>query len=472
MKEIICGNIVEYFSKINSIRPHKSAILENHFSISYNDLFELSQKACSYLKFQKLSPGDRVVFAQDHCIQSVVYLLGLIQLGCVPVMLSCASAPARIAEAHKIGVCKNFDQIALTKLQNFAPDKNYYQFDPDQEAIWFVSSGTTGNQKYIVHRHLNLANIWRLVLPSYGINEDSCILSSAKITFSYGLVNFFMSLGVGATSVLRQENFNSKTLIKTLADADVTHLFTNPTLITHLVKTHKKKLDLPRLGVIVSGSDHLPISIVHDLQKIFDGKLIDSYGMAEVMHAITSQTVNNPAPGTTGTPVPGIICQLRKNDHVVHPGEVGELWVQHPYSALCYWNNYQKTQEVFNGSWLRTGDLMRQDCQGNYVYQGRVDNLVKIRSQTVNIAQIEYILVSYPDIDDCQVVPVKNNLGELELVAFVCGQQPIESSNIKKYLAQYIDSHEIPKKIQSVEKIERTTTGKKIRHTEYRQVDH
>jgi len=69
--------------------------------------------------------------------------------------------------------------------------------------------------------------------------------------------------------------------------------------------------------------------------------------------------------GTTGKPVPGYEAQIvDEQDRPVPPGEIGELRVSGPSSAIAYWNNREKSLQAFRGRWTYTGDKYRQDTDG------------------------------------------------------------------------------------------------------------
>jgi len=59
-------------------------------------------------------------------------------------------------------------------------------------------------------------------------------------------------------------------------------------------------------------------------------------------------------------------------------GEIGELHVKGPTSALGYWCNREKTQATFLGDWVRTGDKFTRNADGRYVYCGRSDDMLKV----------------------------------------------------------------------------------------------
>ena len=66
--------------------------------------------------------------------------------------------------------------------------------------------------------------------------------------------------------------------------------------------------------------------------------------------------------GTTGKAVPGYEVKLIGDDGTpVKQGEMGELYMRGPSSAIMYWNNREKSRSTFQGEWTRSGDKYLED---------------------------------------------------------------------------------------------------------------
>ena len=109
--------------------------------------------------------------------------------------------------------------------------------------------------------------------------------------------------------------------------------------------------------------------------------------------------------GTTGKPVPGYEIKLIGDDgQPVEPGELGELYVRGPTSAIMYWNNREKSRTTFQGEWTRSGDKYFQDEDGYYVCAGRQDDMLKVSGIYVSPFEVEAALSSHPEVLEAAVV--------------------------------------------------------------------
>src|SRR5260370_39971052 len=72
-----------------------------------------------------------------------------------------------------------------------------------------------------------------------------------------------------------------------------------------------------------------------------------------MLHIFISNYPGGVKYGTTGKPVPGYDIRLVDDDGnvITRSGEMGELQVRGPTSAVMYWNDRERTRETFLGEW-------------------------------------------------------------------------------------------------------------------------
>ena len=117
-----------------------------------------------------------------------------------------------------------------------------------------------------------------------------------------------------------------------------------------------------------------------------------------MLHIFLSNRPGNVRYGTSGTPVPGYELRIVGDDGLpVAPGQVGELQVCGPTSAMAYWNNRQKSRDTFQGPWTRSGDKYSIDGEGFFVYAGRTDDMLKVSGMYVSPFEVEGALLT-PDL--------------------------------------------------------------------------
>src|SRR2546421_6987765 len=105
-------------------------------------------------------------------------------------------------------------------------------------------------------------------------------------------------------------------------------------------------------------------------------------------------------PTSVGQPIPGTRAFLvNEVGEAVPPGEIGELVVEGHHVMSGYWNAEEETQaRFFHGPHgeprLRTGDLFTQDCEGDFYFVSRKDDLIKSRGFRISPREVESLILS------------------------------------------------------------------------------
>ena len=156
----------------------------------------------------------------------------------------------------------------------------------------------------------------------------------------------------------------------------------------------------------ISAGEALPPDVGRRWQERYGVDILDGIGSTEMLHIFLSNYPGDVKYGTTGKPVPGYDIRLIDDDGNVikTKGEMGELQVRGPTSAVMYWNNREKTRETFLGEWTRSGDKYVEDEGGYYVYCGRRDDMLKVGGIYVSPFEVEGALCTHPDVLEAAVV--------------------------------------------------------------------
>jgi len=424
----------------------------------------------------KFNPGDRVIILMDDCVEWPVAFLSIIALGGCPVLTSVSLEPEAVDKIIQISDAK----LIITSLPRdyqvpiiskddilVAPEgkfDNYYNWHPDENCWWYLTSGTTGDQKCIVHRHQNLFNITEQVhWNALRMTKDSVVLATPKLQFAYGFVVSLSTLYTGATHILSSGKPAPSKLFKKLNDHKVTNFFTTVYVLNSILK-HKQGETFPHtVNYLVSSGEPLPNSLAVNFEKEFRINIIDMLGMAELGQTYCIQDFYNPEFGTIGRPVPGVEFEIRNdNGTLVRPGEIGELYVKSKSMATFYWKNWQKTKDTFYGPWLRTGDCVVELPSGNYKFISRANGGFKINNEYITPTEIESVILDNEAILDCMIVFKNTEVGEIHAHIVTKDNKVVD---LKDYLKLKLPAYKIPKYFHYSNELPTTVTGKKLRRT-------
>jgi benzoate-CoA ligase family protein len=337
----------------------------------------------------------------------------------------------------------------------------------DDVGFWLYTSGSTGRFKGAVHLHRDLVHTAELYGRGVlGIREDDRVFSAAKLFFAYGLGNAMsFPLYVGATAVLMAERPTVASVRRRLVEQSPTIFCGVPTLYASMLADPELATG-SALRVCISAGEALPRDIGERFRERTGVDILDGIGSTEMLHIFLSNRPGDVRYGTTGKVVPGYEVKLvDERGQPVPPGQVGDLWVSGPSSAVAYWNKRDLSLATFHGPWTRTGDHYVCDEDGYFTYQGRSDDMLKVGGIYVSPFEVEAALVSHAAVLEAAVVahPDEHDLvkpkalvvlKDLELASEALADEL--RAHVKAMLAPY----KYPRWVEFVRELPKTATGK------------
>jgi len=240
-----------------------------------------------------------------------------------------------------------------------------------------------------------------------------------------------------------------------------------PTLFNSLLGSG----ELPRSGehalrLCTSAGEALPEHVGRAWRDHTGVDIVDGIGSTEMLHIFVSNRPGEVRYGVTGRPVPGYRVRLvDEQGSEVTPGEIGEMHVSGPTAAACYWNNADKTRETFLGEWVRTGDKFRQTPQGEFIYCGRRDEMLKVGGIWVSPMEVEAALMAHESVFEAAVVGAADENGLVKPMAFVVlkpgsDQSLASRAALQDFVKARLAPYKYPRWIEFVDALPKTATGK------------
>jgi benzoate-CoA ligase len=267
--------------------------------------------------------------------------------------------------------------------------------------------------------------------------------------------------------VLMAERPTPPAVFKRLVEHKPTIFYGVPTLYVAMLASDAlpKKEDVA-LRICTSAGEALPREVGEKFRRHFGCDILDGLGSTEMLHIFISNRAGSVRYGTSGQPVPGYDVELRdESGQRVAPGEIGDLYIRGPSSALLYWCNREKSRSTFIGEWLRSGDKYVMDADGYYCYSGRSDDMLKVSGQYVSPIEVENVMIEHPAVLECAVVGKNDAEGLTKTTAYVVlakGQTetPALSEELKGFVKGKLAPHKYPRDILFVTELPKTATGK------------
>jgi acetyl-CoA synthetase len=178
-----------------------------------------------------------------------------------------------------------------------------------------------------------------------------------------------------------------------------------------------------------------------------------------------------PKPGSLGRAMPGHVAAIvDAAGRELAPGEIGQIAFRRPDPVMMleYWRNPEATANKYAGDWLLTGDLGQRDDDGYFWYRSRTDDVITSAGYRIGPGEIEDALNGHPAVAMSAVIGVPDPVTTESIVAYVVlrpGQlgDAALSEAIRESVRTRLARHECPRRIEFVEALPMTATGKIMR---------
>jgi acyl-coenzyme A synthetase/AMP-(fatty) acid ligase len=301
------------------------------------------------------------------------------------------------------------------------------------------------------------------------LTTDDITLSVPKLFFGYALgSNVLFPFSVGASCVLFPERSTPETLFALAKRHRPTILINVPTMVQQMVSHASADADdLASLRLATSAGEALPAELYARWMARFGVELLDGLGTAEMWHIFLTNHPGRVVPGTLGHVVEGFTVKLCDSDgREVADGDVGALWVKGDSRALAYWQRMEDTVQAFRGEWYVSGDMLRRNADGTYVYCGRADDMLKVSGKWLAPGELENCLLQHDAVREVAVVGVTTADGLVKPCAFVVSDRATTGleAELQAFARSRLEPYKYPREVVFVTSLPRTHLGKVDRH--------
>lgn len=500
----------ELIAEAVSRQPDKCAVTHKKHSMTYAEIYGQSCRLAASLREMGVRRGDRVCCYLEKRLEKVIVFFGVSLAGAVFVPVRGGGRPYQvlhviencdagvlITTAQKFSLLQElpaslYGAVILDRSGNSFPASLTIRFwnemADDREKHWplpvviaqdlaaiLYTSGSSGRPKGVVLTHGNIIAGAYSVAEYLKIDKNDRLLSYLSFGFDYGLNQLTTSFLSQAQLILFDYLF-PRDILRAVEQHQVTGL-------AAVSATWIQLLQIPwgdacsSLRYVTNSGGALPVGFVKELrQRIPQADIFLMYGLTEAFRStyLDPEMVDK-RPGSIGKAVPGEeIMVLDSNNRPVKPGETGELVHRGSLVAMGYWNDAEKTRQMFRpypfqnkdaGTLERvvySGDYVHLDSEGFLYFEGRKDAMIKTAGNRVSPTEVEEVVYSAGIVADVVAFGVSHEIYGQAVCIVVSALEGVVLSkeNLKGFCRENMPAYMVPTHIQILDMLPRNANGK------------
>jgi len=344
--------------------------------------------------------------------------------------------------------------------------------NPDEVAAILKTSGTTDNPKYVILTHKGLIFNIQAHINSLFLTKDDVTLIQLPMCFGYCFSSQTLAhIFLGATISFASTSFTPDVFLNDIERHNVTNSTVVPSMLSILdryMSKQSKIYQIESLRYLCFGGAKTNISLIKEFSnRLSHAKLVQTYGLTEHSPRITTRIYekNDQYTEDVGFALAGIEIQIRNGSGKQLTDEkAGEIWVKSPSVMLRYYANPTATMRIIKNKWLDTGDIGYFDKDKRLYITGRKKNIIIRSGININPEAIENCIMQASCVNRVQVIGEEHSVYGENPVANVL-LDPLANhkdarEEILKLCKEQLPTHMLPYKIQFVDSLSMTITGK------------
>ncbi|MGI6279568.1 MAG: AMP-binding protein [Acutalibacteraceae bacterium] len=476
---------------------------------TFNDMKRASNQCANYFKSLGIKKGDKVMLVLKRHYQFWYSILALHKLGAVAIpathllqqhdfeyRFNSAEVSAIVCTAdddvaHQVDLAEAASPTLKTKIlvggsrpgwHDFEEEyklysTHFYRSDEtpcgDEDMLMFFTSGTTGYPKIATHSHKYPLGHYITAKYWHGVEPNGLHFTISDTGWGKALWGKLYGQWLCETAVFTYDfdRFDAADILPMFAKYNITTFCAPPTMLRMMIKQDLSKYDLSSIKHMTTAGEALNPEVYKQFEKATGLKIMEGFGQTELTLVIANLIGSTAKIGSMGKPTPLYDVELVDQDgNPVPVGETGEIVVKTSEKVPCglfkgYYNNAEKTEEVWHDGYYHTGDTAWRDEDGYYWYVSRVDDVIKSSGYRIGPFEIESVIMELPYVLECGVSAAPDEVRGQVVKASVVLVPGVEGTEeLKKEIQTYVKTHTAPYKYPRIvefrKELPKTISGK------------
>ncbi|MCK4857403.1 MAG: AMP-binding protein, partial [candidate division Zixibacteria bacterium] len=338
---------------------------------------------------------------------------------------------------------------------------------PDDTALVLHTSGTTSRPKIVPLTQTNICSSAHNISVTLELSEKDCCLNVMPLFHIHGLIGAVGSSLTAGASIVCTPGLDAERFFEWVDTFQPTWYTAVPTMhqaILARASANREIIARRPMRFIRSCSAALPEHVMAALEDVFGAPVIESYGMTEACHQMTSNPLPSlpRKPGSVGVAAGPDVAIMDKAGNLLSVGEIGEVVIRGINVTDGYENNPTSNQGAFTNGWFRTGDQGRFDNDGYLFLTGRLKEIINRGGEKIAPKEVDEILIQHPAITQAVAFAVPHvTMGEDVAAAVILSENAaVTESEIRDFVSARLADYKVPSQVLIVEEIPKGPTGK------------
>lgn len=471
--------------------------------LTYAELDLAANRVANALLAEGVGRDDRVAFLDKNALELFEIMFGAAKVGAVTCPVNWRLAPAEIAHIVNdsgarvmvVGAefCSLLDQIeselsTVKRIVVLGDHGRHERYDswrdahgtedpnlpvtPDDVALQFYTSGTTGLPKGAMLSGRALAALVPLANEALGLGADTVSLVVMPCFHVAGSGWALFGLFNGARNVLmRDVDFGA--ILEAIPRYRITDAVFVPAVLQFLLATPGcDATDFSSLRTILYGASPISEEVLVGSIERFGCRFVQAYGLTETDGAAVLLPAEDHDPGgpnrhrlrAAGVPLPGVEVRVVDADGGDVPvGEIGEVWIKSPGNMVGYWNMPEASAAALTpDGWFKSGDAGYLDDDGYLYIADRVKDMIISGGENIYPAEIESVLMSMPGVADAAIIGVPDERwGEtVKAIVVRASDEDVTELDVITWCRDRLAHYKCPTTVDWAEVLPRNPSGK------------
>lgn len=493
------NNLIDYFEETVSLNSEKIAVRHNAEAVGFNELKTKAQKLGNEIvsKIDNKTNRPIAVFLPKE-INTIISDIGIMYSSNPFMNLDIKTPKERIMNIYNlikpIAIISNkkysnllndidvplilideLDWDTMDTNEDFLLLRRRSLIDTDPFCI-INTSGSTGTPKGVVLNHKSFVDFVIVSDERFSFDGSEIIGSLSPVVFDIYDFELCMLMMKGAQIVLLDAMLAAfpARLLQNLVDTHVNFVFWVPSIMVNIANMKLlDKFNIPELKLVWFAGEVFPTKqflVWYD--KFPNTTFANLYGPIEITLDCTYYVVDERPIESEPLPI-GIpyrntdILLLNDDNKECEVNEEGEICVRGTSLAMGYYNNPEKTAVAFTQNPLnpfypeliyRTGDIAYIREDGNIMFKGRKDSLIKHMGYRIELGEIEHVIEN-----DLKLVRYCCAVYQYEkkgIILFYESLKEITEKEFRTKISKVFPAYMIPNSFIKLDELPRNTNGK------------